>query len=143
VEFARPGGFLLTLDYKIPEGSGPFPTAIIVHGGGWAHGHKRMYVTPLFDVLSGTGYAWFTINYRLAPKYQFPAAVEDVESAVRWVKENAAQYKLDKSRIVLLGESAGGYLVAYVGAHPGSSIATRSRSSSWCSTSPISARRGT
>jgi alpha-L-fucosidase 2 len=123
VEFARPGGFSLTLDYRIPDGDGPFPTAIIVHGGGWAHGNKRMYVTPLFDVLAGAGYSWFTINYRLAPAYQFPAAVEDVESAVRWVKANAAKYKVDTSRIVLLGESAGGYLVAYAGAHPSSSDA--------------------
>ncbi len=120
VEFARPGGFSLTLDYKIPDGDGPFPTAIIVHGGGWAHGNKRMYVTPLFDVLASAGFEWYTINYRLAPAYQFPAAVEDVESAVRWVKANAAKYKVDTSRIVLLGESAGGYLVAYVGAHPSS-----------------------
>jgi acetyl esterase len=92
-----------------------------VHGGGWAHSNKRTYVTPLFDVLSDVGYAWFAINYRLAPAYQFPAAVEDVESAVRWVKENAAKYTLDTGRIVLLGEPAGGYLVGYVGARPSGS----------------------
>lgn len=118
VEFSRPGGVSMTLDLKIPEGNGPFPAAIIVHGGSFSHGNKRTYVTPLFDVLSNAGFAWFTINYRLAPDHQFPAAVEDVESAVRWVKSNAAKYHMDAKRIALIGESAGGYLVAYAGVHP-------------------------
>ena len=112
------GGVSLTLDLKTPDGDGPFPAAIIVHGGSFSHGNKRTYVTPLFDVLTNAGFAWFTINYRLAPYYQFPAAVEDVESAVQWVKAHAAAYHVDASRIALIGESAGGYLVAYAGAHP-------------------------
>jgi alpha-L-fucosidase 2 len=119
VEFADlAGGVSLTLDLKTPEGNGPFPAAIIVHGGSFSHGNKRTYVTPLFDVLSDAGFAWFTINYRLAPYYEFPAAVEDVENAVQWVKANAASYHVDAGRIALIGESAGGYLVAYAGAHP-------------------------
>jgi acetyl esterase len=116
VEFARPGGFSLTLDAKTPDGKGPFPAVIIVHGGGFSRGNKRTYVTPLFELLSNAGFAWFTINYRMAPDYQFPAAVEDVESAVRWVRANAAKYRVDARRIALAGESAGGYLVAYAGA---------------------------
>ena len=116
VEFARPGGFALTLDAKTPDGNGPFPAVIIVHGGSFSRGNKRTYVTPLFELLSSAGFAWFTINYRLAPDHQFPAAVEDVESAVRWVRTNAAKYHVDARRIALAGESAGGYLVAYAGA---------------------------
>jgi len=108
----------LTLDLKVPDGHGPFPVAIIVHGGSFSHGNKRSYVTPLFDVLSNAGFAWFTINYRLAPDYQFPAAFDDVESAVLWVKSNAAKYHVDERRIALIGESAGGYLVAYAGTRP-------------------------
>lgn len=119
VEFARPEGVALTLDLSTPNGNGPFPAAIIVHGGSFSHGNKRSYITPLFDLLSHAGFAWFTINYRLAPDYQFPAAVDDVENAVRWVKSNASRYHVDAKRIVLIGESAGGYLVAYAGAHPG------------------------
>lgn len=118
VEYSKPGGVSLTLDLKTPEGNGPFPAAIIVHGGSFSHGNKRTYVTPLFDVLSNAGFAWFTINYRLAPEHQFPTAVEDVEDAVRWVKKHAAKYHVDARRITLVGESAGGYLVAYAGAHP-------------------------
>ena len=115
VEFARPGGVSMTLDLRVPDGKGRFPAAIIVHGGSFSHGNKRTYVTPLFDVLSNAGFAWFTINYRLAPDYQFPAAVNDVESAIIWVKSNAAKYRVDPKRIALIGESAGGYLVGYAG----------------------------
>jgi len=116
IEFANPGGFSLTLDAWVPEGKGPFPTVIIVHGGGFEAGDKTTYVPPLFEPLTKGGFAWFTINYRLAPKHPFPAAVEDCESAVRWVKKNAAAYKVDTRRIALMGESAGGHIVAFSGA---------------------------
>lgn len=113
VEFSRPGGVPLTLDLHVPDGKGPFPAIVIVHGGGWVNGNKRTYVTPWFDVLTKAGFAWFTINYRLAPTYQFPAAVEDVQAAVKWVRDHAREYKVDRRRIVLMGESAGGHLVAF------------------------------
>lgn len=113
IEYAQAGGEVLTLDASVPEGDGPFPTVIIVHGGGWRGGDKQFVgVKPLFDPLSKAGFAWFSINYRLAPKHHFPAPVEDVESAIRWVKEHAAEYKVDKQRIALTGESAGAHLVA-------------------------------
>jgi acetyl esterase/lipase len=56
------------------------------------------------------------MNYRMAPDYQLPAAMDDVESAVRWVKVHAAKYRVNPKRLVLIGESAGGFLVAYAGA---------------------------
>jgi acetyl esterase len=115
-EFAMAGGERLTLDAYVPEGKGPFPAVIIVHGGGWEAGTKTTYVPPLFEPLSKAGFSWFTINYRLAPKHPFPAATEDVFSAIRWVKRNAKRYKVDTRRIALMVESAGGHLVAYAGA---------------------------
>jgi alpha-L-fucosidase 2 len=115
IEFARPGGVPLTLDASVPEGKGPFATVIVVHGGGWQNGTKRSYDKPLLPVLTEAGFAWFTINYRLAPQHKYPAAVEDVEAAVRWVKQHAREYKVDVKRIALMGESAGGHLVALVG----------------------------
>ncbi|HPT26513.1 MAG TPA: alpha/beta hydrolase [Bryobacteraceae bacterium] len=118
IEFARPGGVALTLDASIPEGRGPFPAVIVVHGGGWQNGTKRSYEKPILPVLTDAGFAWFTINYRLAPQYKFPAAVEDVEAAIRWAKRNAKEYKVDPNRIALAGESAGGHLVAFVGVRP-------------------------
>lgn len=115
IEFARPGGYSLTLDAYIPDGPGPHPAIIIVHGGGFNKGDKQTYVKPLFEPLSRAGFAWFTINYRLYPDYKFPANVEDVEAAVRWVKAHAKEYRVDAQKLVLMGESAGGYLVSYVG----------------------------
>lgn len=72
---------------------------------------------PLFDVLAGAGFAWFSIDYRLAPEFRFPQAIDDVSSAIRWVKANAAKYRVDVSKIAIIGESAGGFLVNYAGTH--------------------------
>lgn len=115
VEYARVGDVVLKLDANVPDGTGPFPTVIIVHGGGFTGGNKQMYVTPMFEPLSRAGFAWFSIDYRLAPHYTFPAAVEDLDHAIEYVRSHAAEYKVDTQRIALLGESAGGYLVSYVG----------------------------
>ena len=117
IEYSAPGGESLKLDAHIPEGKGPFPAVILVHGGGWTAGHKTVnFVTALFPVLDQTGMAWFTIDYRLAPKHPYPAARVDVEAAVAWVKKNAKQYHVNPKKIVLMGESAGGHLVNLVGA---------------------------
>ncbi len=112
IEFAKPNGTSLTLDAYVPDGKGPFATVIVVHGGGWVNGTKRTYVPPLFPPLTEAGFAWFTINYRLAKEAPYPAALEDVLAAVRWVKAHAKEYKVDPRRIALMGESAGGHLVA-------------------------------
>ena len=116
VEFARPNGVVLTLDGWIPASARPQPAVIMVHGGSWNSGDKRTYIGPWFPALTDAGIAWFTINYRLSPQWKFPAAVEDVEAAVSWVRANAAKYNVDPERLALMGESAGGHLVALVGA---------------------------
>lgn len=115
VEFAKVGDVSLTLDAFVPEGKGPFPTAILVHGGGFTKGDKQSYIKPLFEPLSKAGFTWFTINYRLAPQYKFPAPIEDTQAAIKWVRAHAAEYKVDVNRIALIGESAGGHIVSYVG----------------------------
>ena len=116
IEYANAGGVRLTLDAHVPDGNGPFPAAILVHGGGWVGGDKQQYITYIFQPLSDAGFAWFSINYRLAPQFRFPADADDVASAIQFVKANAAKYKVDPKRIALIGESAGGHLVSYVGA---------------------------
>jgi alpha-L-fucosidase 2 len=113
VPYTSPGGVALALDATIPDGDGPFPAAIIVHGGGWVRGDKRIDVEPLFRPLTDAGFAWFSINYRLATNaLQFGAAIGDVEDAIRFVKAHAAEYHVDPERIALVGESAGGQLAA-------------------------------
>ena len=112
IEFARPAGKPLLLDVSVPEGKGPFATVILVHGGGFVRGDKQMYVKPLFEPLTKAGFVWFSVNYRMAEEGRYPLAVDDVDTAIRWVKSHAKQYKVDPRRIALLGESAGAHLVA-------------------------------
>lgn len=106
----------LKLDAHIPPGKGPFPAIILVHGGGWTGGDKTAsFVQPLFPVLDRTGFAWFTVDYRLAPQYPYTAMVEDVEKALAHVRAHATEYKVKPSQIALMGESAGAHLVNLVG----------------------------
>ncbi len=114
VEYAKVGDESLKLDAFVPDGKGPFPAVIVVHGGGFTAGDKQG-VKQVFEPLSNAGFAWFTINYRLAPKYRFPAAVNDLELAIRWLKAHAGEYKVDPNRIALVGESAGGHMVSFAG----------------------------
>jgi acetyl esterase len=125
VEFSRVEGLSLQLDASIPDGRGPFPAAIIVHGGGWVRGDKRYDVAPLFKPLADAGIAWFSIDYRLASDpLRFGLAVNDVESAIRFVKQHAEEYRVDPDRIALIGESAGGQLagMAALNNAPGTSV---------------------
>jgi acetyl esterase len=117
VEYTRPGGKSVLLDLHVPDGPGPFPAAILIHGGGFDEGSRSTNVKPLFDVLANAGYAWFSIDYRMAPEFRQPEASEDVNSAIKWVKAHAAAYHVDVARIALIGESAGGFLVNYAGTH--------------------------
>jgi acetyl esterase/lipase len=117
VEYGRPGGKPLLLDLHVPDGPGPFPAAILVHGGGFDEGSKSTYVRPLFEPLAEAGFAWFSIDYRLAPEVRFPQQGEDVDTAIRWVKAHAEEYHVDARKLALIGESAGGFLVNYAGTH--------------------------
>ena len=117
VEYGRPGGHALLLDLHVPDGAGPVPAAILVHGGGFDGGSKSTNVRPLFDVLADAGFAWFSIDYRMAPEFRFPEARDDMAAAIRWVKDHAAEYQVDAAKIAIIGESAGGFLVNYAGTH--------------------------
>lgn len=123
VVYTQPGGKAVMLDLHIPDGPGPFPAAILIHGGGFDEG-SRVNMRNLGG-LSEAGFAWFSIDYRMAPEFKFVQAKEDVSAAIVWVKANARKYKVDVTRIALIGESAGGWLVNYAGTHetPGTKVA--------------------
>jgi len=114
VEYGAASGESLKLDIDIPavSGTAPIPAVIYVHGGGWTKGDKTIEGASMFDPLRNAGIARFSINYRLAPAHKYPASSDDVDTAIRWVKAHAADYNIDPTRLVLMGDSAGGHLVA-------------------------------
>jgi acetyl esterase/lipase len=128
-------GQVQRLDVAWPIGGGSYPLVVLIHGGGWHAGDKGGY-DSLAQMLAGLGYAAASLDYRLwghgcdqlpdggfVPSVdggtcypnQFPAAVEDIRCAVRWLKANAGSYGIDPSRVAALGSSAGGHLVSMLG----------------------------
>ena len=101
------------MDACIPETARKAPGVIIVHGGGWVRGDRQVDVAPLFEPLSTAGFAWFSIDYRLATDVtQFGVAIDDVQQAVRFVQSHAVEFHIDADNLALAGESAGGQLAA-------------------------------
>lgn len=94
------------LDLYLPERSGPVPVLFVVHGGGYVAGNQEQ-ITPFAEEFARQGYAVVAPTYRLAPRHQYPAQIEDVFCALAWTYNHAERYGLDMSRLVLIGESAG------------------------------------
>ncbi|MGA2796413.1 MAG: alpha/beta hydrolase fold domain-containing protein [Thermoguttaceae bacterium] len=114
LEYARAGEISLLLDLYLPEKSqGPLPLIIWIHGGAWLGGDKAD--CPARRMLQ-RGYAVASINYRLSNQAVFPAQIEDCKAAVRWLRAHAGQYGLDPEHFGAWGSSAGGHLVALLGA---------------------------
>ena len=115
IEYTNPDGQHLQLDLARPkEGSGPFPTILCIHGGGFRAGNRQSFDAQCIK-LAENGYVAATITYRLAPKYPFPAAIHDCKAAVRWLRANAKKYHIDPERIGVTGGSAGGHLAQFLG----------------------------
>jgi acetyl esterase/lipase len=105
----------LVADLYLPEKGGPFPAVIHIHGGAWIVGNKAMPMATFFgEHLACRGYAFFDVQYRLAPEIHFPQDIQDIKCAIRWLRGNAEQYHIDKSRFITMGGSAGGHLTAMV-----------------------------
>jgi acetyl esterase/lipase len=119
IEYANPDNQHLQLNIARPKNAGaPLPCVLCIHGGGFRAGNRDSY-NPLLIKLANRGYVAVSTSYRLAPKYQFPAAVYDVKAAVRWLKANATQLHIDPDRIGVTGDSAGGHLAQFLGVTAG------------------------
>lgn len=114
VVYAERGDEKLLADIYVPEGEGPFPGVLVVHGGAWVMGN-RLQLGNVSRKLSRSGYSAVAINYRLAPTNRFPAQIEDCKTAVRWMRTNADKYKIDPQRLGGWGYSAGAQLVGLLG----------------------------
>ena len=91
----------------------PAPWVMVIHGGGWDSGDSSQ-LPELNSYLAARGYGVFAINYRLAPEHPWPAARDDVRTAIAFIKTHAAQMNLDPDRWVILGRSAGGQLAQMI-----------------------------
>ena len=108
------------LDIYLPDdGNGPFPVILSIHGGAFKAGDKAdAQVRPMLEGLK-RGYAVVSVNYRLSPEAKFPAQIFDIKAAVRWIRANAGQFKLNPDKIAAWGGSAGGHLSAMLGTSGG------------------------
>jgi acetyl esterase/lipase len=115
VVYGTAGGEPLKLDVYIPTNlPGPLPAIVVLHGGGWYAGAKedcRAFAQAFADY----GYVAVSPGYRLAPRHRFPAPLEDVKCAVRWLRANAQEFHVDPDRIGAMGISAGGHLALMLG----------------------------
>jgi acetyl esterase/lipase len=115
VPYGSAGEQSLVLDIARPRtGVGPHPVVICIHGGGWRGGDKIIF-RPLIHLLAQRGFVAVSVGYRFAPAHRFPAQLEDVKSAVRYVRANSQRLNADPDRIGAMGGSAGGHLALLLG----------------------------
>lgn len=98
------------LDVYCPKGTDhALPTIVSIHGGGWIYGDKELYSHYCMR-LAQRGFTVVNFTYRLAPKYRYPAPLEDTCAVTTWMVEYAAEYFMDLNNVFMLGDSAGGQL---------------------------------
>jgi acetyl esterase/lipase len=121
VVYAVERGFRpLMLDVTVPDGKGPWPMVVFIHGGAWFVGHptisnpkyqKLNFINKLVDA----GFAVARISYRFSAEARFPVQLHDCKSAIRFLRKNATHFGVDPHRFAAMGDSAGGHLASMVG----------------------------
>lgn len=115
VTYAKIGETSLQMDvYRPDPAKKPFAAVVVIHGGAWMGG-QRQDMAALAQKISQRGMLAATVSYRLAPKSVWPAMLDDVQTAVRYLRANAKKYNIDPKRIGAAGASAGGHLALMLG----------------------------
>jgi len=116
VTYATVDGEELKLDLARPkEAKQPLPLVVVIHGGGWAAGNRKSHDNVTWE-FAKRGYVSATVSYRFAPKHPFPAQIQDVKAAVRFLRANAERFAIDPAKVGAIGFSAGAHLSMMLGA---------------------------
>jgi acetyl esterase/lipase len=113
IAFAQPEGVPLNLNLYRPSQTGPHPTLVMIHGGGWQGGSPNDN-SEFSRYMAGRGYTVVSIDYRLAPRFKFPAQLNDVRTAIAYIQEHADELEVDVARMAIMGRSAGAHLAMLV-----------------------------
>jgi len=115
LEYKVTGEHSLKLDlYRLKALDRPAPVLVFIHGGGWRSGKRSDYLPYLID-FAKAGYVTVTVSYRLQKQAKFPAAVQDVQCAIKWIRAHAREHFIDPNKIAVIGGSAGGHLALMTG----------------------------
>lgn len=112
--YSKVGKRELHLNMYRPDDGKKYPALIMIHGGGWNSGDLTLQI-PMAMKIAAQGYVTIPIEYRLIPEAVYPAGINDVKAAVRWVRTNAKKYGIDPNKIAISGCSAGGQLAMLAG----------------------------
>jgi len=110
----------MTFDAWIPPRPGPHVPVLLVHGGGWEAGDRVTYITPMFRPLAEAGLAWFSMDYGLTPDVTHARQLQDLRDAIAFLRQRAGSFNIDTRKLVIVGESASGQMVAQVGSEDAS-----------------------
>ncbi len=118
MQFANPDGVPLKLNIYRPQKVGRYPAIVTVYGGAWQRGNPGQ--DAAFNrYIAAQGYVVWAIDYRHAPKYQFPTQLTDVKSALQFMQQHAVEYETDLQRVAVMGRSAGAQLASLLAYQPG------------------------
>lgn len=110
---------VLKADVYLPATPGMKPAVLLIHGGGWAAPDRRSQMASIAERLAARGYVVMNATYRFAPQYRYPAQIDDLHEALKWLRGNAALYSVDPARVASFGYSAGAHLAALLGGMKG------------------------
>lgn len=114
ITIPSPGGQPIPARVYMPQGQGPFPAILYIHGGGWVIADLDTYDASPRALANAAKAVVLSTHYRQAPEHRFPAAHQDTFAAYQWLHQNAAQLQADPARIAVVGESAGGNMAASI-----------------------------